>query len=151
MSYLENNLIQSENVVYQANIHWFLVVRPALLLALGVSFYSVLDAGFIHWIGIILLIFGLLSLAERLSIKIGSLYAVTNKRIILKSGIIKRDALELMLNKCEGIRVNQGIWGRIAGFGTIIVTTGGATNSYRFVADPMKFRNRINEQIANIG
>lgn len=151
MSYLENNLTQGENVVYQANIHWFLFVRPALLLLLGYLFYSALGTGFIHWIGIILLVFGVLSLVERLSIKIGSLYAVTNKRIILKSGIIKRDALELMLHKCEGIRINQGIWGRIAGFDTIIVTTGGATNSYRFVADPMKFRNIINEQIAGIG
>lgn len=151
MSYLENNLTQGENVVYQANIHWFLFVRPVLLLVLGYLFYSAISSGFIHWIGIILLIFGVLSLVERLSIKIGSIYAVTNKRIILKSGIIKRDALELMLHKCEGIRINQGIWGRITGFGTIIVTTGGATNSYRFVADPMKFRNIINEQIANIG
>jgi uncharacterized membrane protein YdbT with pleckstrin-like domain len=151
MSYLEKNLTQGENIVYQANIHWFLFVRPVLLLAFGGLLYSALNTGFIHWIGIILLVFGVLSLIERLSIKIGSLYAVTNKRMILKSGIIKRDALELMLNKCEGIRINQGIWGRIAGFGTIIVTTGGATNSYRFVADPMKFRNIINEQIANIG
>jgi uncharacterized membrane protein YdbT with pleckstrin-like domain len=151
MSYLENNLTQGENVVYTANIHWFLFVRPALLLLLGYLFYSALGTGFIHWIGIILLVFGVLSLVERLSIKIGSLYAVTNKRIILKSGIIKRDALELMLHKCEGIRINQGIWGRIARFGTIIVTTGGATNSYRFVADPMKFRNIINEQIVGIG
>lgn len=151
MSYLENNLTQNENVVCQANIHWFLFVRPVLLLVLGYLFYSAISSGFIHWIGIILLIFGVLSLVERLSIKIGSIYAVTNKRIILKSGIIKRDALELMLHKCEGIRINQGIWGRITGFGTIIVTTGGATNSYRFVTDPMKFRNIINEQIANIG
>lgn len=36
---------------------------------------------------------------------------------MLKFGIIRRDALELMLSKCGGIRVNQGIWGRIAGFG----------------------------------
>ncbi|MDR2916232.1 MAG: PH domain-containing protein [Tannerella sp.] len=151
MNYLEKNLTQNENVVYQANIHWFLFVRPVLLLILGYLLYSAPGTGFIHWIGVILLVFGLLSLAERLSVKIGSLYAVTNKRIILKSGIIKRDALELMLNKCEGIRINQGILGRIVGFGTVIVTTGGATNSFRFVSDPMKFRDIINEQIANIG
>lgn len=150
MSYLNNNLSVGENVVYQAGIHWFIFIRPLLLLLIGYIFYSALPTGFIHWIGIILLVLGLFSLLERISTKIGSLYAVTNKRLILKSGIIKRDALELILNKCEGIRISQGLWGRIVGFGTLIVTTGGATNSYRYVANPMKFRNKINEQISNI-
>lgn len=147
MGYLQNNLTQGENIVYQANIHWFIFVRPALLLCFGYLFYSAFETGFIHWAGIILLVLGLLSSIERLSLKIGSLYAVTSKRVILKSGIIKRDALELILSKCEGIRINQGIWGRITGFGTIIITTGGATNSYRFVSDPIKLKNTVNEQI----
>lgn len=147
MGYLQDNLTPGENIVYQANIHWFIFVRPALLLLSGYLFYSALETGFIHWIGIILLVLGLYSLFVRLSLKIGSLYAVTSKRVILKSGIIKRDALELMLSKCEGIRINQGIWGRIAGFGTIIITTGGATNSYCFVSDPINFKNIVNEQI----
>ncbi|MFV0591922.1 MAG: PH domain-containing protein [Draconibacterium sp.] len=147
MSYLHNNLSSGENIVYQANIHWFIFVRPVLLVFFGYLFYSALETGFIHWIGIILLVLGAFSLFKRLFIRIGSLYVVTNKRLILKSGIIKRDALELLLNKCEGIRISQGIWGRIAGFGTLIVTTGGATNSYRYVADPIKFRKEIDGQI----
>ena len=75
------------------------------------------------------------------------MYAVTNKRVILKSGIIRRDALELMLNKCEGIRINQGIWARIFNYGTLLVTTGGMTNTFRFVSAPMKFRQAINERV----
>ncbi len=151
MSYLHNNLSQGENVVYQANVHWFIFIRPILLLLIGYIFYSALPSGFIHWIGIILLVLGLFSLLERLFTKIGTLYAVTNKRLILKSGVIKRDALELLLNKCEGLRITQGLWGRIVGFGTLIVTTGGATNSYRYVSDPMTFKSKINKQIADIG
>lgn len=151
MGYLQKNLIREENIIYRANVHWFIFVRPVLLLLFGYLFYSALDTGFIHWLGVILLITGLYSLLERIFLRTGSLYAVTNKRVILKSGIIRRDALELMLNKCEGIRINQGIWGRIAGFGTVTVTTGGAANSYRFVADPNRFKNKINEQIAAIG
>lgn len=37
--------------------------------------------------------------------------------------------------------------GRILGFGSIVVTTGGATNRFNFIANPMKFRNEINAQI----
>ncbi len=32
MGYLQNNLTEGENIVYQANIHWFIFVRPVLLL-----------------------------------------------------------------------------------------------------------------------
>lgn len=75
MGYLQNNLTQGENIVYQANIHWFIFVRPILLLLSGYLFYSALETRIIHWIGIILLVLGLYSLLERLSIKKGSLYA----------------------------------------------------------------------------
>ena len=84
---------------------------------------------------------------KRLLFKISTEYVITNKRVILKSGILSRDALELMVNKCEGLRINQSFIGRIFGFGSILVTTGGVTNTFRFVANPIKFRNEINRQI----
>ena len=80
----------------------------------------------------------------------GAEYVITNKKVILKSGILSRDALELILSKCEGLRINQSIMGRILGFGSIVVTTGGATNTFKFIANPIKFRNEINAQINSI-
>lgn len=100
-----------------------------------------------HYIGLGMLILGAFYLVKRLLLKMGTEYVVTNKRVVLKSGILSRDALELMLNKCEGLRISQSIMGRIFGFGSILVTTGGVTNSFKFVANPTKFRNEINKQI----
>ena len=77
----------------------------------------------------------------------GTEYVVTNKKVILKSGILSRDALELVLNICEGIRINQSLMGRMLGFGSIVVTTGGVTNKFDFITNPIKFRNEINAQI----
>ena len=59
----------------------------------------------------------------------------------------KPGCLELVLNKCEGIRINQSLMGRMLGFGSIVVTTGGVTNKFDFITNPIKFRNEINEQI----
>lgn len=36
------------------------------------------------------------------------------------------------------------------GFGTIIVTTGGVTNTYPYIASPLLFRKAINEEIDNM-
>ena len=149
MSYIESNLQPGENVVYKAKIHLFLFAQPVVLLLLGWLFYSV-DADIAalpHYGGLFLLFLGAASLLQRLMVIAGSAYAVTNKRVILKTGIISRRAVDLVLSKCEGLHVKQSIMGRIFKFGTITVTTGGATSSYPFVADPLRFRREINTQI----
>ena len=146
MSYIQNNLQTGEEIKYKAYIHWYIFVYPAILLLLG-AFFSSAQTGFIYYIGLLLLLLGLFQLIKRVLLKIGAEYVVTNKKVILKSGILSRDALELILSKCEGLRINQSIMGRILGFGSIVVTTGGATNIFKFIANPMRFRNEINAQI----
>lgn len=146
MSYIQNNLQAGEEIKYKANIHWYIFVYPIILLLLGV-FFSCAQTGIIYYIGLLLLLLGLFHLTKRILLKVGAEYVVTNKKVILKSGILSRDALELILSKCEGLRINQSIMGRILGFGSIVVTTGGATNQFNFIANPMKFRNEINAQI----
>ncbi|MDD2243219.1 MAG: PH domain-containing protein [Dysgonamonadaceae bacterium] len=42
-------------------------------------------------------------------VKVGSIYAVTNKRVIIKTGVISRRMVELVLAKCEDIQATQGI------------------------------------------
>ena len=146
MSYIQNNLQTGEEIKYKTDIHWYIFVYPAILLLLG-AFFSSAQTGFIYYIGLLLLLLGLFQLIKRVLLKIGAEYVVTNKKVILKSGILSRDALELILSKCEGLRINQSIMGRILGFGSIVVTTGGATNIFKFIANPMRFRNEINAQI----
>ena len=54
--------------------------------------------------------------------------ALTNRRIIAKSGLIRRNTIELKTNRVESLGVNQGILGRIFNFGSIVVKgVGGIT------------------------
>lgn len=146
MSYIQNNLQAGEEIKYKANIHWYIFAYPLILLLLG-AFFSSARTDFIYYTGLLLLVLGLFQLIKRILLKIGAEYVITNKRVILKSGILGRDALELILSKCEGLRIKQSMIGRILGFGSILVTTGGATNIFKFISKPLKFRNTINAQI----
>lgn len=146
MSYVEKNLLNNEQIVYRANIHWWIFVSPLIGLLIAALCFSMIPYMIV---GIIVLLLALRVLIGSLIHKYGSEFAVTNKRVILKKGIYKRESLELMLNKTEGIKIQQGIWGRILGYGTLVVTTGGASNSFKLVASPQKFRKEINEQIEN--
>ena len=72
--------------------------------------------------------------------------AVTNKRVIIKVGLISRRTAELNLNKVENIGVNQSILGRILNYGTItVVGTGGTHEQFRWVASPIEFRRAVQE------
>lgn len=150
MKFIKTYLQPDEEVKYRARIHIFLFLQPAILLGIGLMCY--LDSVSItHYLGVTLLFLGLVSLVQRVLVKIGSIYAVTNKRVILKTGVVSRRAVDLVLAKCEGIQVTQDILGRIFGYGSIVVTTGGATNCYYYVANPLRFKQAINEQISAFG
>ena len=97
MSYIQNNLQTGEEIKYKADIHWYIFVYPAILLLLG-AFFSSAQTGFIYYIGLLLLLLGLFQLIKRVLLKIGAEYVVTNKKVILKSGILSRDALVLLRN-----------------------------------------------------
>ncbi|WP_234394685.1 PH domain-containing protein [Porphyromonas cangingivalis] len=67
--------------------------------------------------------------------------------MVLKTGVISRKAVNLVLAKCEGLHIKQSVLGWIFGFGRITVTTGGVTSSYPYIADPLASRREINTQI----
>lgn len=146
MKFLTTYLQPGEEIRYRARIHIFLFLQPAILLGIGYMCY--LDSIMVtHYLGITLLFLGLVSLVQRVFVKVGSVYTVTNKRVIIKTGVISRRTVELVLAKCEGIQVRQDVLGRIFGYGSIMVTTGGATNRYYYVANPFQFKKEINSQI----
>lgn len=66
---------------------------------------------------------------------------ITSSRVLLKTGLFRRITDEIAISKVEAVGVNQGFFGRLAGFGTVIVQgTGGNKLVLRGISDPMAFR-----------
>lgn len=86
MNYIQNNLSANETVVYEASIHWFVFVKPILILLAGVIL-STATYPIFYYGGLGLLAIGAIVLLKRLLQKISNVYAVTNKKAILKTGI----------------------------------------------------------------
>ena len=73
-------------------------------------------------------------------------FAITNKRIIIKVGLISRHTLEMNLSKVESVIVDQGIWGRIIGYGSItVIGTGGTNEPFTHIANSMEFRKQFQQ------
>ena len=154
MGYVERHLLAGERVVYKTRLHWILFLRPALVVVAGIALALVLrpvqDPPWLWMIGAGLGVIGLVWAFVHYVELMTSEFAVTSSRLILKVGLISRYTTELLLTKVETIGVQQGLIGRMLGYGDLTVTgTGGAREVFRRVRDPIGFRNHV--QQASIG
>ena len=177
MGYVEESLSSGEQIVMKARLHWGMIINPVISILTGMLFVAIglilikspewimgllpeslspaiedipvlilavsCVAG--GWLGIFLVVLRMLgSIATFLSTE----FAVTNKRVIGKSGALRRRSLEIMLSKIESVRVDEPLWGRILNYGTIVVKgSGGTSQSFPFISDAMALRRQINNLI----
>ena len=129
-SYIEGTLIKDEKIIYIGNISLW---TQAPLIALGFLFLIAFGLGLIFW------------LVAYVRYKTTEL-AFTNKRVIAKSGFIRRQTIEINIAKVESIQVQQDILGRLFNYGTLAI--GGAGESQApivGISNPMEFRRAFME------
>lgn len=146
MGYIDKHLMNGETIIYQTKLNWTEYLKGLLIMFFGLYFIS--NSGVF---GGILIFFGILSLGMSYLRISSSEFAVTDKRVLIKVGIFRTQSLETMLNKVEGIHVDQGIIEKMVDSGTIIVKgTGGTNNPFRNIDNPFAFRSAVNEQISKL-
>lgn len=133
MSYIEESLSDGEKIEDMFQLHWFARVPLYLWLVLAIP-----------TIGITLIP----ALYEYL--KLRSLeQGVTNKRVILKMGIISRRTEEMKLASIETVEIDQSVFGRLFGYGTVKVTGRGISDvAFKRIDDPMRVKRDI-ESVSN--
>ena len=146
MGYVDSNLLPNEQVTYRARLHRIIYLLPVCVLIIAIV--VAIASG--SWIaGGVLGLIGLVLLVPPWIRSISSEFAVTNKRVLVKVGLVRRHSLELLLQKVEGIGVDQGILGRILGYGTITVSgKGGTREAFRMIARPLEFRRQVQASLA---
>jgi uncharacterized membrane protein YdbT with pleckstrin-like domain len=145
MSYVDGHLLPGETVAFRTRMHWKVYVGP-LLLSLLVAIPLVIwalksDNKVLALLPPILIPIALLPAWVR---RRSSEFAVTNKRVIAKVGVMQTRSVELLLGKVEGIAVNQGLSGKIFGFGEVVITgSGGTKEDFAGIQAPLDFRQAV--------
>jgi len=126
-SYVDSTLLQGETVMYRARISLWsvghLIFFGVLLLVIG--------------IGLIFLIWAWIRYKT-------TEFAVTDRRIIAKTGLISRSTVELFLDKVEALHVDQSVPGRMLDFGTITIRgTGTTLEPIRNISAPLELRKQF--------
>jgi uncharacterized membrane protein YdbT with pleckstrin-like domain len=70
--------------------------------------------------------------------------AVTDRRIIYKTGFIKRRTVEMHMDKVESVDVDQSILGRLLDYGDLTIRgTGETMETLPMIDKPLEFRNHV--------
>ncbi len=111
MSYLDESLAPGEAIVARFDLHWTAKWRLIVFLLLAIPTLGIaLLAALYEWIRL-------------RSIEQG----VTNRRVVRKTGIMSRETTELRLASIETIDLRQSAWGRLFGYGDVVLTGRGET------------------------
>lgn len=133
MSYIEESLSSGEEVVALFRLHWFSRLPMVLWIILALP-----------TLGLTLILAGYEFVRLR-CIEQG----LTNKRVVFKKGIISRSTEEMKLKSVETVEIEQGVLGRIFGYGEVKITGRGISDVvFRGVADPIAVKKQI-ESVSN--
>jgi uncharacterized membrane protein YdbT with pleckstrin-like domain len=160
VGYIDKNLVSGEKLLYTTRLHWIVLVRPLLigllLLAGGVALTVGDYEGAIRGTGGEVMLIGgivLIVLAGTLVFsgfvrRNATEVAVTNMRVLIKTGVVERRSVEVLLAKVESINVEEPALGRILGYGSVIIRgTGGTFETFELIARPNDFRREVQQQI----
>jgi uncharacterized membrane protein YdbT with pleckstrin-like domain len=77
--------------------------------------------------------------------------AVSNKRVLIKRGLLSRRSIEVLLPKVESIGVDESFLGRMLGYGTVIVRgRGGTFETFDKIAHPNELRRQVQQQTGRL-
>jgi uncharacterized membrane protein YdbT with pleckstrin-like domain len=162
MSYVESNLVPGETVIYETRLHWVVMLGQLLagfflfvLPGLGLFFYAYratdLEPSDLYLVAggaAALLVIGIIIILVGLVRRNATEMAVTNHRVVIKTGLASRKTVEMLLNKVESIEVTESAFGRFLGYGSIVVIgTGGTPEPFHKMAQPLEFRSQVQQQI----
>jgi uncharacterized membrane protein YdbT with pleckstrin-like domain len=144
-SYTRQTLLTNEKLLYFTRPHWVIFLLPVVLILLGWS----LPSHHVFSLSGLILLIGIVRLIYAVIFYYTAEYSITNKRVLIKTGWIRRASLEIYLNRVESIKVNQSILGRFLNYGAIrVIGIGGSSDEFSYVPNPIQFRHNVQAAIS---
>ncbi|MGJ5175387.1 PH domain-containing protein [Bradyrhizobium oligotrophicum] len=149
--YIDEILQPGEKVLYSTNAHWifYLPAIGAWIVVFGLLVLSrmtlndnlvMLCLATAAVMALVALYWTVRAWFHRLTTETD----VTNRRVVHKTGFIRRRTFEMALDKVESVDVNQTIMGRLLNYGDVTIKgVGEGHEKIPTIAEPLAFRNAI--------
>ena len=132
------------NVVYLARLHWILFFWPLILACVAIiaatQIYQLKEVAFLF------LVFAILwTLMTWVNFHFSSL-TIKKKQVILRTGMLVRQTIDIPLAKIESIDIRQSVLGSIFRYGSLVITgTGGTRHMINYLDKPLTCRRYIEQ------
>jgi uncharacterized membrane protein YdbT with pleckstrin-like domain len=148
MSYVAKVLQPGEQVVHVGRLHWIMYLPAIIVLCIGLGVLAVPSTSdnraIIYTISGVLVLIAALSAFRAWFRQFTTEIAVTDRRIIYKTGFIARHTAEMNMHRVETVAVEQRIIGRLLNYGTVHIRgTGAGIENLTMVANPLGLRSAI--------
>ncbi len=151
MTYIQKSLGDGERVVGIARFHWlysfraWLALLVPVVILIGVVVYAddTNREGFALG-ALVLVALGIITFLRMMIRKWTTEIGITSHRFVKKTGWLSLHTDEIALPNIEGVKVTQGFWGRVWGYGHLRVEgTGVDAVELPTIDDPVGFRRAI--------
>ena len=169
MSYARNLLSRGEEVVYESRQHWFAVIARtwiwilvaivslAVVLWVGSSGAQVLDNPEIDTVVSLIALAAMIGAMAWIGFVLwdwrNQEWLITTRRVIRAEGVLNKSVSDSSLEKINDARLDQSVFGRIFGFGTLDILTaaeemnqGSNVADFPMIADPVDFKKAMFDQ-----
>ncbi len=147
--YARETLAPDERPFYKTSLHWIVFARFGVMALLAFLFIAMpfaigvqaLTGSQIGWFALPLPT--LMVLPPTLAFASSEL-VITDKRVLIKTGIVSRQTLEMFIARIESVAVQQDVLGRMFDYGTVTIRgMGGSEEAFEAIARPIEFRNAV--------
>jgi len=148
MKYIEEILQPDEKIIFSSTLSWVTYLPGILLWVVAAAVFAIGSDNYNRgvWyiaalvIALLAAYFSLRAWFNRWTTEID----VTDRRVVYKTGFIRRHTVEMNMDKIESVDVDQSILGRIFDYGDIIIRgTGHGIEPLRGIDSPLAFRNAV--------
>ena len=148
---MTSELMPGENLVLKEHQHWVVMIKPLLLpiallvLVLLLDLFKTIPSEYrLLSTLVVVAILGLSLIAVWVSWNSRS-FTVTDRRVILDTGVLSRASKVIALDRVQDISTNQSLLGRILGYGRIEIDSAGAAGAevLNALPAPQRFRDEV--------
>ena len=148
---MSNELMPGESLVLKEHQHWVVMIKPLLLPIALVILVSLLDV--FQTIPSDYRILATLAAVALLGVWLivvwirwnSRSFTITDRRVILDTGVVSRASKVIALDRVQDISTNQSLLGRMLGYGRIEIDSAGAAGAEVLSAlpNPQHFRDEV--------
>lgn len=124
-----------------------LILITVLVTAVSIGWWYSNGSPWILYLGFVLDTIAFAMIAQHVLRIATSEYILTNRRLVKQTGVFNKTSVDSWLDKVNNVEHRQTIWGRILGFGDVIVDTASETGTTVFpsISGPIEFKRAILE------